>query len=157
MMKSAWFRFFGLLAFFFPMLLQIAAAQPRPQEAWGIPRFHDPSTSVRCDETWYVFSTGTGILKRRSSDLKKWTEGETRPYLGQDRNDLTTGGGGLLLASDGDQIPPGHPSFIEQNGKIRMFCQFYDRQRRGFSHIGSHTLGGSNDDWPKIQRSPLHE
>ena len=40
------------------------------------PRFHDPSTPIRQGDTWYIFSTGTGVLSRHSQDLKNWSEGE---------------------------------------------------------------------------------
>jgi arabinan endo-1,5-alpha-L-arabinosidase len=41
-----------------------------------VPRFHDPSTPIRHGDTWWIFSTGNGILSRFSQDLKTWSEGE---------------------------------------------------------------------------------
>ncbi len=39
-------------------------------------RFHDPSTPVRQGDTWWIFSTGNGLVTRYSKDLKSWTDGE---------------------------------------------------------------------------------
>jgi arabinan endo-1,5-alpha-L-arabinosidase len=38
-------------------------------------RFHDPSTPVKHNGAWWIFSTGNGISTRYSTDLKKWMEG----------------------------------------------------------------------------------
>ena len=38
-------------------------------------RVHDPSTIVKCKDDYWVFSTGMGIVSRRSKNLLKWTEG----------------------------------------------------------------------------------
>lgn len=327
-MKTVGFRFLGISLLLVPVLVEIAAAQPRPREAWGVPRFHDPSTPVRDGGSWYVFSTGNGISTRRSADLKSWTEGEpvfkelpawhrdivpdhkghlwapdvirlggrylvyysvsgwgkntsaiglassptldparpdygwkdegivirsasndaynaidpqlhadkdgrlwmvfgsfwtgiqlieldtasglrhperkeirqlawhdsieaaaildrhgyyylflnwgkccrglestyeirvgrsreiTGPYLDADGKELATGGGTLLAGFGQDEVGPGHPCFIEENGAVRMFFHFYDRKRRGFPNLGSHVLGWTDDHWPRLQASP---
>jgi arabinan endo-1,5-alpha-L-arabinosidase len=36
---------------------------------------HDPSAVVKCDDQWWVFGTGFGILSRSSSDLRSWRSG----------------------------------------------------------------------------------
>ncbi len=51
------------------LALPLAAAPER-----GDFRFHDPSTPVRDGKSWYVFSTGNGILCRTSPDLKTWSD-----------------------------------------------------------------------------------
>ena len=53
-----------------------SAAAPPDSPVRKTPRFHDPSTPVRQGDMWTVFSTGTGILTRYSSDLKTWSSGE---------------------------------------------------------------------------------
>ncbi len=58
------------------LLACLATAAPPERRFGRSPRFHDPSTPIRQDETWSVFSTGNGILTRYSRDLKTWTEGE---------------------------------------------------------------------------------
>lgn len=300
----------------------LAAAQP---DAWGIPRFHDPSTPIRQGDTWHVFSTGNGISTRSSADLETWTAGKpvfselpawhrevvpnhkghlwapdvikrgeryllyysvsgwgkntsaiglassptldptdpayswkdegivirsagkdrynaidpqlfadddgtlwmtfgsfwsgiqlieldpatglrhpergevrhlawheeieapailkregyyylflnwgkccrgvestyemrigrsrkiTGPYLDAEGVDLVTGGGTLLLSSQGDQVGPGHPCFVEKDGATHMFFHFYDRKRRGYPSLGKHQLRWSEDGWPQIQ------
>lgn len=41
-----------------------------------VPRVHDPSTPIKDGRTWYMFSTGKGLLIHHSDDLKTWTHGE---------------------------------------------------------------------------------
>jgi arabinan endo-1,5-alpha-L-arabinosidase len=36
---------------------------------------HDPSTIVKCDAEYWVFSTGVGVASWHSGDLKKWESG----------------------------------------------------------------------------------
>ena len=38
-------------------------------------RVHDPSTIVKCNEEYWVFSTGPGISSRHSTNLLNWTNG----------------------------------------------------------------------------------
>jgi arabinan endo-1,5-alpha-L-arabinosidase len=72
----------------------------------------------------------------------------TGPYLDKDGNDLSTGGGSLLLTSRGDQIGPGHASFVTEKIDTRMFYHFYDRTRGGFATIDSRILSWNKDGWP---------
>jgi arabinan endo-1,5-alpha-L-arabinosidase len=77
----------------------------------------------------------------------------TGPYLDADGVELVTGGGTLLLASEGDHVGPGHPAFVhEEEGKTRMFFHYYDRTRNGAPNIGSHLLEWTADGWPQILR-----
>jgi len=39
------------------------------------PGVRDPSTVVKCNDQFYVFATGRGIISRHSDDLEHWTEG----------------------------------------------------------------------------------
>ena len=50
-------------------------AAARPLYSASQLRVHDPSTIVRCGDEYWFFSTGTGVLSRRSKDLKSWTAG----------------------------------------------------------------------------------
>jgi arabinan endo-1,5-alpha-L-arabinosidase len=74
----------------------------------------------------------------------------TGPYLDADGNELATGGGTLLMKSEGDRIGPGHPCFVEENGALRMFFHYYDKRRNGAPTIGDVPLGWTADGWPKI-------
>jgi arabinan endo-1,5-alpha-L-arabinosidase len=38
-------------------------------------QIHDPSTILKCGDSYWVFGTGTGILSRFSKDMVNWTEG----------------------------------------------------------------------------------
>ncbi len=66
----------GALLLLLP-LAEVSAQGPHalPQARSGPPRFHDPSTPVRERGEWWVFSTGNGLLSRRSNDLTTWREG----------------------------------------------------------------------------------
>lgn len=74
----------------------------------------------------------------------------TGPYLDKDGNDLATGGGSLLLATKGDQIGPGHASFVTEKIDPLMFYHFYDRSRRGFATLGRRTLSWDKNGWPAL-------
>ena len=74
----------------------------------------------------------------------------TGPYLDATGNGLATGGGTLLLKSGGYRIGPGHPSFLRENGGIRMFFHYYDGRRFGFATLGDLPLRWTEDGWPRI-------
>lgn len=75
----------------------------------------------------------------------------TGPYLDADGKELATGGGTLLMKSEGDRIGPGHPCFVEEKDGLRMFFHYYDKRRNGFATIGDLPLGWSSDGWPVIK------
>lgn len=57
------------------LLAATILAAPPDQVPEKAVRFHDPSTPVQQDGTWWIFSTGNGIVTRHSKDLKTWSEG----------------------------------------------------------------------------------
>ncbi|MBK1817881.1 arabinan endo-1,5-alpha-L-arabinosidase [Luteolibacter yonseiensis] len=57
------------------MLASPFAATAQDTNGGKITRFHDPSTPIRQQETWHIFSTGNGISTRTSTDLESWKEG----------------------------------------------------------------------------------
>lgn len=69
----------------------VQAVRERPRMApvgvpvKGMPFVHDPSTVVRVDGRYYVFSTGPGIPFYSSPDLETWTrEGSVFPAIPED-------------------------------------------------------------------------
>ncbi len=66
------FQFASSLLLLASLALSAKAAEQQPTRT---PRFHDPSTPVQQDKTWWIFSTGNGIATRHSKDLKTWSEG----------------------------------------------------------------------------------
>ena len=75
----------------------------------------------------------------------------TGPYLDKDGNDLATGGGSLLLAKNGDQIGPGHASFVTERIDTHMFYHFYDGKRNGFATLDRRTLLWDTTGWPVVK------
>jgi arabinan endo-1,5-alpha-L-arabinosidase len=73
----------------------------------------------------------------------------TGPYLDADGKNMSTGGGTLFLKSGGDRIGPGHASFIEESGKVRMFYHYYDGRRFGIPTLGDLPLRWRKDGWPQ--------
>lgn len=73
----------------------------------------------------------------------------TGPYLDADGGELSTGGGTLFLKSEGDKIGPGHASFIEENGKTRMFFHYYDGRRFGSPALGDVPIIWNKTGWPE--------
>ncbi|MBN1422884.1 MAG: arabinan endo-1,5-alpha-L-arabinosidase [Planctomycetes bacterium] len=51
-------------------VLLLAAASPAPDA-----RVHDPSTIIKCKDTYWVFHTGRGCRSKSSKDLVRWEEG----------------------------------------------------------------------------------
>src|SRR5262245_39275428 len=60
-----------------------SSAAPRPRFERDEERVHDPSTTVKCKDEYWVLSTGPGIGSRHSTNLVKWSDGprvfETAP------------------------------------------------------------------------------
>ncbi len=63
-------RLLGTFVFFFISVLTLKA------QSWpaGI---HDPSSIVKCDDTYWIFGTGDGIYSIYSKDLISWHDGPT--------------------------------------------------------------------------------
>jgi arabinan endo-1,5-alpha-L-arabinosidase len=52
-----------------------SSAVAAPPRGSGETRVHDPSTILKAGDAYWLFSTGTGIISRRSKDLVNWTDG----------------------------------------------------------------------------------
>ena len=73
----------------------------------------------------------------------------TGPYLDKDGKDLASGGGTLLLGSDGAFIGPGHAGIFEEAGRFWFSCHFYDGTQRGASTLALRSLRWANG-WPAL-------
>lgn len=78
----------------------------------------------------------------------------TGPYLDAEGRELVTGGGTLFLGSDGDRIGPGHPAFIGEKDKLRLFFHYYDGSRGGFARMDSLPIRWRDGGWPEAVVSP---
>ena len=75
----------------------------------------------------------------------------TGPYLDRDGSDLATGGGTLLLQTEGDRIGPGHASFVTRDGVTVMFYHYYDRSRRGQPSLAWKRIAWAESGWPELR------
>ena len=102
---------------------------------------------------YYYLFVNWGLCCRGVDSTYEIRVGRSReirgPYVDASGNKMSTGGGTLFLKSRGDQIGPGHPSFVEEQNRIQMFYHYYDRQRHGMSTIGDMTLRWTRDKWPE--------
>lgn len=73
----------------------------------------------------------------------------TGPYVDAEGRELVTGGGSLFLGTEGDRIGPGHPAFVGEKDKLRMFFHYYDRKRGGFATMGELPVRWKDDGWPE--------
>lgn len=103
---------------------------------------------------YYYLFVNWGLCCRGVNSTYEMRVGRSRkitgPYLDASGDDLATGGGTVFLKSEGDRIGPGHPSFIEENGKTRMFFHFYDRNRNGAPTLGDLPISWTDGGWPKL-------
>ena len=73
----------------------------------------------------------------------------TGPYLDKEGLDLKTGGGTIILKTDGDRIGPGHASILKRNGKEFLAYHYYSKPHRGSSRFALAPLTW-NKGWPVI-------
>lgn len=78
------------------------------------------------------------------------SESVTGPYLDADGRDLATGGGTLIIGTEGSRIGPGHASFVTRDGTTTMFIHYYDGTQNGRSVLGHHELDWTEEGWPRI-------
>ena len=76
----------------------------------------------------------------------------TGPYLDREGKDLASGGGTLVLGSDGAFNGPGHAGIFEENGKSWFSCHFYDGTDRGASKLAIRPMRWAADGWPLIEQ-----
>jgi arabinan endo-1,5-alpha-L-arabinosidase len=101
---------------------------------------------------WYYLFVNWGLCCRGVKSTYEMRVGRSRkitgPYLDAEGSDLTTGGGKLFLRSEGNRIGPGHPAFVEENGRLRLFYHYYDGDRGGFATLGERPIRWTKDGWP---------
>ena len=66
-------RYFKLLVFFFFFFISVVHISGQTWPA-GV---HDPSSIVKCDDTYWIFATGDGIYSLFSKDMVSWQSGPT--------------------------------------------------------------------------------
>lgn len=74
----------------------------------------------------------------------------TGPYLDKDGVDLASGGGTLLLGSEGPFIGPGHANVAREGNRFLFSCHYYDGTERGRSMLSIQELSWSKDGWPLL-------
>ena len=57
------------------LLTPTPLGEPPGGRRWNDRRVHDPSTIVKCQDDYWLFATGPGIISRRSKNLVQWEPG----------------------------------------------------------------------------------
>ncbi len=78
------------------------------------------------------------------------SEAITGPYLDKDAKDLLSGGGTLVLGTDGPFIGPGHAGILSDGTNTWFSCHFYDGTRYGAPTLALLPLRWSEDGWPEV-------
>lgn len=73
----------------------------------------------------------------------------TGPYLDKSGKSTGSGGGTVLLKTDGKFIGPGHFGYFAENGREYMSYHYYDRDQNGISKLKISTLSWQ-DGWPVV-------
>ena len=79
----------------------------------------------------------------------------TGPYLDKDGVDLRTGGGSLLLESEGTFIGPGHPGILKTDDGYLLSYHFYDANLNGRSRLAIRPLEWDSEGWPRVTGKPI--
>ena len=77
------------------------------------------------------------------------SENPAGPYLDKDGKSTSSGGGTVILRTDGKYIGPGHFGYIADNGREYMSYHYYDRNQNGMSKLKVSTLSWV-DGWPVV-------
>jgi arabinan endo-1,5-alpha-L-arabinosidase len=119
--------------------------EPRPLE--GQTFVHDPSTVVNEDGTYYVFSTGRGVLSKSSRDLVHWTDGPS--VFGQMP-------GWSLSAVPGFR-GCWAPDVIRLNGQFYLYyaVSTFGKQVSAIGLATNPTLDSSSTDYHWTDRGPV--
>ncbi len=73
----------------------------------------------------------------------------TGPYLDRSGKKTSSGGGTVILETQGRFIGPGHFGFFSENGSEYMSYHYYDADRNGTSKLKISTLSWQ-DGWPVV-------
>lgn len=104
---------------------------------------------------YYYLFVNWGLCCRGAKSTYEIRVGRSKtamgPYLDRDGNNLTRGGGSLLLETRGDFVGPGHASIVvDRKGQERLACHYYDASRRGASFLAMPKLEWTDDAWPRV-------
>jgi arabinan endo-1,5-alpha-L-arabinosidase len=76
----------------------------------------------------------------------------TGPYVDKDGHDMLTGGGSLLLDTDGAFIGPGHAGIIKDGDKYWMSMHFYDGTTPpSGGTLAIRPLTWTTEGWPRVE------
>ena len=104
---------------------------------------------------WYYLFINWGKCCRGTRSTYEIRVGRSRsitgPYIDRDDKNLLSGGGSLVLSSEGPFIGPGHANVAEIDSRLVFHCHFYDGSNRGRSRLAMLELRFDDSDWPVIQ------
>ncbi len=103
---------------------------------------HDPSSIIKCEDTYWIFTTGNGIYAMYSNDLVKWTAGKTPFSIGSFPAWIT----GYVPAFEGHFWAP---ECIYMNGKYYLYysCSSWGSKKSAIGLLTNKTLNPDSKDY----------
>jgi arabinan endo-1,5-alpha-L-arabinosidase len=109
----------------------------------------------RRGEHYYLF-VNFGICCRGTNSTYEVRVGRSSkvagPYLDRESRDMVNGGGTLFLATQADEIGPGHIGIMQGGGGELVSYHIYNRKERGRSQLRTRPLRWTADGWPELER-----
>jgi len=105
-------------------------------------------------DSYYYLFVDWGMCCRGAASTYNMRVGRSKtitgPYLDKAGKDMLTGGGSLLLATEGDFIGPGHPGIWKEGDQFFMGMHFYNGALGGASQYAIRLLNWDDEGWPFI-------
>jgi arabinan endo-1,5-alpha-L-arabinosidase len=109
---------------------------------------------ISLHDGYYYLFVNWGVCCRGTNSTYNLRVGRSRaitgPYVDREDVSLLTGGGSLLLDSDGPFIGPGHAGILSEGGTNWFSCHFYDGTRQGAPTLALLGLRWATNGWPQL-------
>ena len=109
---------------------------------------------IHKEGSWYYLFVNWGKCCRGADSTYEIRVGRSRkitgPYEDREGNPMVSGGGTLVLGSEGRFIGPGHASILAKGSRQWLVHHYYDGEDRGLSKLRLVTLKWE-DEWPVVE------
>lgn len=105
------------------------------------------------DGRYYLFVNWDSCCQGEDSTYKirvGRSDSPIGPFVDRSGVPMTSGGGELFLATEGDEIGPGHFSDFHEDGVNYFSYHYYDGDDRGRSKLGIREFVWTLDGWPVL-------